>query len=44
MAMEGKIFGTDGIRGRFDEGWLTPERVSALGRAVARTGGRAAAS
>ena len=36
MAMEGKIFGTDGIRGRFDEGWLTPERVSALGRAIAR--------
>jgi len=36
MAIEGKIFGTDGIRGRFDEGWLTPERVSALGRAVAR--------
>ena len=36
MAMEGKIFGTDGIRGRFGEGWLTQERVSALGRAVAR--------
>jgi len=36
MTMEGKIFGTDGVRGRFDEGWLTPPRVSALGRAVAR--------
>ena len=36
MATKGKIFGTDGIRGRFDEGWLTPERVSALGIAVAR--------
>ena len=36
MATTGKIFGTDGIRGRFDEGWLPPERVSALGRAVAR--------
>lgn len=35
MTMEGKIFGTDGVRGRFGEGWLTPERVSALGRAVA---------
>jgi len=36
MAMEGKIFGTDGVRGRFGEGWLTSERVSALGRAIAR--------
>jgi len=36
MTKEGKIFGTDGIRGRFDEGWLTPQRVSALGRAIAR--------
>lgn len=31
---EGRLFGTDGIRGRYGEGWLTPERVSALGRAI----------
>jgi phosphoglucosamine mutase len=35
MATTGKIFGTDGVRGRYDEGWLTPQRVSALGRAIA---------
>jgi phosphoglucosamine mutase len=34
--MSTRIFGTDGIRGRFDEGWLTPQRVSALGRALVR--------
>lgn len=31
---EGRIFGTDGIRGRAGEGWLTPEAVAALGRAT----------
>jgi len=31
-----RIFGTDGVRGRFNEGWLTPSKVSSLGRAVAR--------
>ncbi len=31
---EERLFGTDGIRGRFGEGWLTPEAVSALGRAI----------
>jgi len=31
---EPRLFGTDGIRGRFGEGWLTLERVSALGRAI----------
>lgn len=29
-----KIFGTDGIRGRAGEGWLTPAGASAVGRAV----------
>jgi phosphoglucosamine mutase len=29
-----RIFGTDGIRGRAFEGWLSEDRVSALGRAV----------
>jgi hypothetical protein len=28
------LFGTDGIRGRAGEGWLTPAKVSALGRAA----------
>ena len=38
MATTGKIFGTDGVRGRYDEGWLTPQRVPALaiGRASCR--------
>jgi phosphoglucosamine mutase len=31
-----RIFGTDGIRGRAGEGWLTPEAVSTLGRAAGR--------
>ncbi len=31
-----RIFGTDGIRGRAFEGWLSEERVSALGRAVGK--------
>lgn len=39
------IFGTDGIRGRALEGWLTPEAVEALaaaaGRVLAESGGRA---
>ena len=29
-----RLFGTDGIRGRFGEGWLTLDAVSALGRAI----------
>jgi phosphoglucosamine mutase len=29
-----RIFGTDGIRGRAGEGWLTPARVALLGRAL----------
>jgi len=40
-----RLFGTDGVRGRYGDGWLTVERVSALGRALAavlpRTAGRA---
>ncbi len=42
-----RLFGTDGIRGRYGEGWLTPDAVSALGRALGATlptgthGGRA---
>lgn len=36
MASE-RIFGTDGVRGRAGEGWLTEERVSALGRAIGKT-------
>jgi phosphoglucosamine mutase len=31
---EQRLFGTDGIRGRFGEGWLTLESASALGRAI----------
>ena len=31
---EGPIFGTDGIRGRALEGWLTIDAVEALGRAA----------
>ncbi len=34
-----RIFGTDGVRGRYGEGWLRPDSVSALGRAVARVWG-----
>jgi phosphoglucosamine mutase len=29
-----RLFGTDGLRGRYGEGWLTAEAVSALGRAI----------
>jgi phosphoglucosamine mutase len=29
-----KLFGTDGIRGRAGEGWLTSEKTSAIGRAA----------
>ncbi len=45
-----RLFGTDGVRGRAGEGWLTADAVSALGRAVGEvlaeqsdgpTGGRA---
>ena len=35
MASE-RIFGTDGIRGRAFEGWLSEDNVSALGRAVGK--------
>jgi phosphoglucosamine mutase len=35
-----RLFGTDGIRGRAGEGWLVPERVSALGRSAGRLLGR----
>jgi len=35
-----RLFGTDGIRGRFGEGWLTVDAVSALGRAVGVVLGR----
>ncbi|MFT4539668.1 MAG: phosphoglucosamine mutase [Planctomycetota bacterium] len=35
MAQE-RIFGTDGIRGRAFDGWLTTDAVSALGRALGR--------
>ncbi len=31
---EQRLFGTDGIRGRFGEGWLTLDGASALGRAI----------
>ncbi len=31
-----RIFGTDGIRGLAGEGWLSEDRVSALGRAIGR--------
>jgi phosphoglucosamine mutase len=40
--MSERLFGTDGIRGRAGEGWLTPARVSALGRSVGRVLGSAA--
>lgn len=43
--MTGAIFGTDGIRGRAHEGWLSLEAVAAVGRAagevLAPAGGRA---
>lgn len=32
--MEERIFGTDGIRGRAGEGWLTVDAVSAIGRTL----------
>lgn len=35
MTLE-RIFGTDGVRGRAFEGWLTREAVTALGRALGR--------
>jgi phosphoglucosamine mutase len=31
---EGRLFGTDGIRGRYGEGFLVPGRVSTLGRVI----------
>ncbi len=36
----GRLFGTDGIRGRAGEGWLAPARVSALGRSAGRVLGK----
>lgn len=32
--MAGRIFGTDGIRGRAGEGWLTTEAVATLGHSI----------
>jgi phosphoglucosamine mutase len=37
---EERLFGTDGIRGRFGDGWLTLDAVSALGRAIGVVLGR----
>ncbi len=37
---EERLFGTDGVRGRFGEGWLTPGSVSALGRSIGAVLGR----
>ncbi|HEX6884816.1 MAG TPA: phosphoglucosamine mutase [Planctomycetota bacterium] len=34
MTRPERLFGTDGLRGRYGEGWLTAEAVSALGRAI----------
>ena len=31
---EGRIFGTDGVRGRAGEGWLSAENVARIGRAI----------
>ncbi len=36
MQTKERIFGTDGVRGRFNDGWLRPSKVSSLGRAVAQ--------
>ena len=35
-----RLFGTDGLRGRFGEGWLTAEAASAVGRAIGVVLGR----
>ena len=35
MGSPSRLFGTDGIRGRANEGWLTPESAEIFGRAVA---------
>ena len=35
MGSSARLFGTDGIRGRANEGYLTPEGAAAFGRAVA---------
>ena len=35
MGARARLFGTDGIRGRANEGFLTPEGAVAFGRAVA---------
>lgn len=39
---EARIFGTDGIRGRAGEGWLSAESVSRVGRALGEVLGAAA--
>lgn len=41
---ERHLFGTDGIRGRYGTGWLAPDPVSALGRAVGNVLGHAGTS
>ena len=38
--MEKKYFGTDGIRGRVGQGWITPEFVLKLGWAAGRVLGK----
>ena len=38
--MNERIFGTDGIRGRAGEGWLSKSRVAALGSAIGDVLGR----
>ena len=35
--IEERLFGTDGIRGRYGKGWLAPDPVSRLGRAIGLT-------
>jgi phosphoglucosamine mutase len=40
MGQQSRLFGTDGIRGRANEGPLTPEMAVAFGRAVAAKFGR----
>ena len=40
MGVQSRLFGTDGIRGRANEGPLTPEMAVAFGRAVAAKFGR----
>ena len=44
MVMNQEIFGTDGIRGKALEGWLSVEAVEALGRAAGAVLGTEAAA